>query len=108
MPYAFAMEVLLTGDLFSAERAFQVGLVNHVVPRAGLMDKALDLARKVSANGPYAVRQVRRSARECIGRPVADALRLESELAAGIYATKDAQEGPRAFAERRRPNFVGA
>lgn len=107
IPYALAMEILLTGDLFDADRAYAMGLLNHVTPRDQLMPKALELAHRVAANGPYAVRQVRKSARECLGRPTSEGLDIETELARGIYATQDAREGPRAFKERRKPVFVG-
>lgn len=107
VPYPLAMEILLTGDLFSAGRAQEIGLVNYVTPRDQLMPKAMELARKIAENGPYAVRQVLKSARECLGRPTVEGLEIETELARGIYSTEDAREGPKAFKERRKPVFVG-
>lgn len=107
IPYARAMEILLTGDMFKADDMLDYGFLNHVTPAGEVLDKAFELAEKIARNGPVAVRAVRRSAREAIGVPEARALERETELSAPVYATQDAIEGPRAFMEKRTPVFHG-
>lgn len=107
IPYAAAMELLLTGDLIPAQRAYELGFVNHVVAKDALMAKAMEIAQKISDNGPIAVRAIRNSARLCQGLTEEEALELETELSAPVFATRDAQEGPRAFMEKRKPVFEG-
>lgn len=107
MPFAIAMELLLTGDLIDAQRAYELGLFNRVVPKAEVMSTALEFATKIAENGPIAVRAIRKSAKACLGRPEDEALAMESEFAAPVFATRDAQEGPRAFMEKRKPVFEG-
>lgn len=107
IPYARAMEVLLTGDQFSAESMLEYGFLNYVVPAEKVLEKAFEMAEKIAANGPVAVRAVRRSVREAIGVPEPEALVREGELSAPVYATEDAVEGPRAFMEKRQPVFKG-
>ncbi len=106
-PYARAMELLLTGDLLTAAEALELGFLNHVVPRAELMDSATTLAEKIAANGPLAVKAVLRSARECLGLTEADGMRVESGHAGPVFQSEDAVEGPRAFLEKRAPVFRG-
>ena len=107
MPFSKAMEYLLTGDLMTAQQALDYGFLNHVVEAPALMTKAYEIADKIAANGPLAVKAVRASARACLGLPEAEALELENKYARPIFATEDAQEGPRAFREKRKPNFKG-
>ena len=107
VPYCHAMEILLTGNMIDAERALQMGLINHVVPGPQVMATAMELAETIAANGPLAVQAIRKSVRACVGLPEKDALKIETELGMPIFATEDAREGPRAFAEKRPPNFQG-
>jgi enoyl-CoA hydratase len=107
IPYARAMEVLLTGDQFPAQSMLEYGFLNYVVAEGEVLDRALEMAEKIAANGPLAVCAVRRSVREAIGVPESQALVRESELSAPVYATEDAVEGPRAFMEKRQPVFKG-
>jgi enoyl-CoA hydratase len=107
IPYARAMELLLTGDLVSAEEALGYGFLNHVVSPADLLPQAKEIASKIAANGPLAVRAVRDSLRACIGLPEAAALRVEASYSLRIQQTEDAVEGPRAFLEKRPPMFRG-
>jgi len=107
IPYAKAMELLLTGDLITASEAHAYGLMNHVVEGAQVMSKAREIATKIAENGPVAVRSIRRSVRECFGRPEVESLPIEAGLAAVVTATEDAVEGPKAFMERRKPVFKG-
>jgi len=107
IPYPRALELLLTGDLITAGQALEYGFLNYVVPRASLMEKALEIASRIAANGPLAVRAVRDSVRACSGLPEADALKIEAEFSASVHRTEDAVEGPRAFLEKRTPVFRG-
>ncbi len=107
IPFAPAMELLLTGNLIDAGRAHALGLVNHVVPQWEVVSYARHLAGVIAANGPVAVQAIRASARAGLGRPTAEALDLELEIGMPIFATDDAREGPRAFMEKRKPHFEG-
>ncbi len=107
IPYAVAMELLLTGDLINAQRAHAVGLVNYVVPRDQVLSKALEIAQRIAENGPLAVREVRKSARACLGLTEQEALMQEKIMAAPVMMSRDAREGPRAFKEKRKPQFEG-
>ncbi len=107
MPYAKAMELLLTGDTMSSEEALALGFLNYVVPKDDVMDKALEIAGKIAANGPLAVKAIRASARACLGLPEAEALKLENKFCTPVLATEDAREGPRAFKEKRQPVYKG-
>lgn len=107
IPYSRAMELLLTGDLVDAAEMLELGFLNHVVPEDQVLDKALEIAAKIADNGPVAVKAIRASIREAVGVPEKQALARESELAAPVYATEDAQEGPRAFMEKRKPVYHG-
>ena len=105
IPFAKAMELLLTGDLIDAGEALRIGFLNYVTDEP--MAKAMEIAEKIAANGPLAVRAVRRSARACLGLPEGDALELESGFSGPVFLTEDAREGPRAFMEKRKPEYRG-
>ena len=107
IPYARAMEILLTGDPISAHEALDLGLVNQVVAPGELMDAARAMAERILENGPLAVRAVKESVVRGSGLPLAEAMEFELELAARVFATYDAKEGPRAFLEKRKPNWKG-
>ncbi len=105
MPYAKAMELLLTGDLISAEEALALGFLNYVTDDP--LAKALEIAAKIAANGPLAVKAIRQSVKECLGQPERDALKIESRISGPVFQTEDAREGPRAFMEKRQPEYKG-
>lgn len=107
IPWAKALEMLMIGDPVSAHDAAAMGLVNYVVPRSQLLDKALELAGKLAANGPLAVRKIKEGVMRSSGVPLDRAYQIENEVSAVVMASKDAREGPRAFAEKRKPDFVG-
>lgn len=108
IPYVHAMEMLLTGEMYSAEHMREVGYVNYVVPPAELMPRARAIAARIAANGPLAVQLTRQMVKvtQSIANE-AEALRREWDMGQAIYKTQDAIEGPRAFAEKRPPKFEG-
>jgi enoyl-CoA hydratase len=107
IPYTLAAEMLLTGKTITAEEALQYGLIGHVVPKGQALTKALEIADQIGANGPLAVKAVLRSLRETEGVPEEEALKIELEIGMAVFATNDAKEGPRAFAEKRPAQFTG-
>jgi enoyl-CoA hydratase len=107
IPYTLAAEMLLTGKTISAEEALQYGLIGQVVPKGQALARALEIADQISANGPLAVKAVLRSLRETEGVPEEEALKIELEIGMPVFATNDAKEGPRAFAEKRPAQFTG-
>lgn len=107
IPFGLALEILMTGDLISAQEAFRVGLVNRVVPLAELMPTALAFANRINENGPLAVRAVKEAAYKGIQMPLNEALRFETLLLSKVRESEDAWEGPKAFAEKRKPNYKG-
>jgi enoyl-CoA hydratase len=103
-----AADLLLTGRRISAQEAKEMGLIGHVVPAGGALEKARELAGLIAANGPLAVRAVLKSMRETADLPIDEALTHEMTIGEPIiFHTKDAKEGPRAFAEKRPPVFTG-
>ena len=107
VPLAFAMELLLTGDRFDAQTALRFGLVSRVVPQAELMATAEAIAGRILECGPLAVRAIKQAVLRGREMSLADGLRLEGQLAGPIFGTEDAREGPRAFAEKRKPAYRG-
>lgn len=107
IPYAKAMDILLTGRQVKAEEADRIGLVTRVVPDGEALAEAWRVAGLVAANGPLAVQAVRRSAIESDGMSEEDALANELEIGWPIFKSEDAREGPKAFAQKRTPEFKG-
>jgi enoyl-CoA hydratase/carnithine racemase len=107
IPFPYAMEFLLCADLIPAQRAYEMGLLNAVVPRDELLDKAYEYARRITANAPLAVQATKQSVWEGLGMSLRDAYKNESQLSSMIFQTEDAKEGPKAFAEKRTPNWQG-
>ena len=107
IPYTVAADILLTGRHLSAAEAKAIGLIGHVVPDGQALPRALELAEQVAANGPVAVQAILRAIRETEGMAENDAFKLEARLGMQVFASDDAKEGPRAFAEKRKPTFSG-
>ena len=105
LPYAIAMEMLLLGRRLTADEALGYGLVNRVVPLAELMPTAEAYAQKLCENGPLAVRAVKELAIRSQSVPLEHGLRLEEAFQEFLRTTEDAKEGPRAFAEKRKPAY---
>ncbi|MGH9416721.1 MAG: enoyl-CoA hydratase/isomerase family protein [Terriglobales bacterium] len=104
---AAALELILTGEPIYAAEALRLGLVNHVVPAAGLLAAAEDLARKIAANAPLAVEFCLEAVRHGQDMNLEQGLALEASLFALSCATEDMKEGTRAFLEKRAPQFHG-
>ena len=107
VPYTFAMDMLLTGRRVSAEEALKWGLIGRVVPEGQALEAATEIAHRIGRNGPIAVQAIKRSAIESESLTEEEGLKRELEIGQPVFATKDAREGPRAFAERREPQFKG-
>ena len=105
--YAVAAEMLLAGDDLSAARAYELGLINHVVPDGGALSKAREIADRIAANGPIAVKAILATLRETENLSEAQAFEIEQRHGMGVFASADAVEGPRAFLEKRKPVFTG-
>ncbi|MFP6578214.1 MAG: crotonase/enoyl-CoA hydratase family protein [Myxococcota bacterium] len=105
--YAVAAEMLLVGEPISAQRAFELGLVNQVVPDGQALARAREIATRIAANGPLAVKAILEVLRRTETLPEEEAFRLETQLGMQVMTSKDAAEGPRAFLEKRAPVFEG-
>lgn len=105
IPYAIAMEMLLTGDTIDAHEAYRWGLVNRVVPKESVKEEAMSMAARLCQRGPVAMRAIK----EAVVRSLAleNGLNYEAFLFDSLQATQDSQEGLRAFTERRQPIFQG-
>ncbi len=102
-----ALELMLTGRTIDARRAHAIGFVNQVVPRAELLPAALATAEEIIACAPLSVVNARRMVRHAMNMGVDAALETGRQLAVPLYASEDAQEGPRAFREKRKPVWQG-
>ncbi len=107
IPYTVAMEMLITGQPITGQRAYDVGLVGHVTPDGESLAKARELAAAIAANGPLAVRNIKAAVLASDAMPEAQAYERENELGMEVMSSRDAREGPKAFLEKRRPNFTG-
>ncbi|MCU1387011.1 MAG: Enoyl-CoA hydratase [Ilumatobacteraceae bacterium] len=106
IPYTVAAEILLTGKHITAAEALHYGLIGSVVPDGGALDAAKAIAATICAAGPLAVEAVLKTLHDTDGMTEAEALAYEFEYGQAVFATNDAKEGPRAFAEKRTPNFT--
>jgi enoyl-CoA hydratase/carnithine racemase len=107
VPPRVALELLLTGEPIDAHRAYEVGLVNRVVPDAALRQEAGRLAATVAANAPLSVRAAKAMVHAAAGRDLDQAVEEGWRLFEPVYLSEDAQEGPRAFLEKRPPVWKG-
>ncbi|WP_110207808.1 enoyl-CoA hydratase/isomerase family protein [Nocardioides daejeonensis] len=107
IPPRVAMEMLLTGAPITAARGYEVGLVNHVVPMERLQETAQELARRIAANAPLSVRAGKRTVRLIAEMGLTEAFAAAEEIWEPVYRSRDAQEGPAAFRDKRAPRWEG-
>ena len=107
LPRNVAMELALTGDPIDAERAHALGLVNRLTEPGEALDKALELADAIAANGPLALAATKRVIREAPDWPDAEFFERQRPIIDPVFNSEDAREGATAFAERRDPVWKG-
>ena len=105
IPFPAAMEMLLCADRLSAPRVFEMGLLNEVCPGDQLLERAYSYARRITANGPLAVRKTKESVLRGLATDMREAYKIESSISSEVFASEDAKEGPKAFAEKRTPEW---
>ncbi|MBI3758099.1 MAG: enoyl-CoA hydratase/isomerase family protein [Deltaproteobacteria bacterium] len=107
IPQKVLLEILLTGDPISAQRAYEIGFVNHVVPADQLMPKAMALAVTIAENAPLTVAAAKEMVYLATDMGRLAGLEAARHLFDHVYKSEDALEGPRAFAEKRKPQWKG-
>jgi enoyl-CoA hydratase len=107
VPYGIAMELALTGDTITAERAYELGLVNRLAERGGALDAALELAAAVAANGPLALDATKAILQQQFDWSEEQFWQRQGELSEPVFGSEDAREGAVAFSEKRAPVWQG-
>jgi enoyl-CoA hydratase len=107
IPYTVAADLLLTGRHIKAPEAKEIGLIGHVVPDGEALAKAHEIADLIAANGPLAVQAILKTIRDSEGKHEDECWTADAEVGAAVFASEDAKEGPRSFAEKRTPEFQG-
>ncbi|HEX7283841.1 MAG TPA: enoyl-CoA hydratase-related protein [Vicinamibacterales bacterium] len=102
-----ALEILLSGDMITAQRAYEIGLVNRVVPAAELLAEAKKLAHTLASKAPIAVRYILDAVNQGLDTPFAQGQYLETSLFGTIASSDDMKEGTKAFLEKRKPVWQG-
>ncbi len=105
--YGKAMEMALTSDPILAEEAHEIGLVARLAEKGEAANVAIELAERIAKNAPLAVAASKQVIRDSQGMTEAEAWKMQAPLSGKVFASEDAKEGPRAFAEKREPNWSG-
>jgi enoyl-CoA hydratase len=108
IPYAIAMELALTGDPLTAPRAHELGMVNVLAEPGHALEAAIELATRITANGPLAVAATKRIITESRGWSPEEQWREQMKIIMPVFGSKDAREGAVAFADKRAPNWTGS
>ena len=108
LPYGVAMEMALTGDPISAEKALEYGLVARVAEPGKAVDEAIALATRIAKNAPLSVAASKQLIVDSFGRTEEEFWQHQGALVGKVFTTNDAKEGPRAFAEKRAPKWSGS
>ena len=107
VPYGIAMELALTGDTITADRAYELGLVNRLAERGGAVDAALELAAAMAANGPLALDATKAILQQQFDWSDEEFWQRQEELSGPVFTSQDAREGAVAFSEKRAPVWQG-
>lgn len=107
IPQKVLLEILLTGDPITAQRAYELGFVNHVVPADQVIAKAMQIAETIAENAPLTVAAAKEMVYLATDMGRMAGIEAARHLFDHVYRSEDAQEGPRAFAEKRKPNWKG-
>ncbi len=105
--YSRAMEMAITGDPITAEQAAEAGLVSTVTPRGGALDAAIELAERIARNAPLAVAASKALVRATLGATEEDLWEAQRPYMKSVWGSNDAKEGPKAFSEKRSPEWTG-
>lgn len=107
LPLGYAFEYLFSGELFDAETAYRLGMVNRVVPKDKLIPAAEEIAKKILEAAPLAVQAMKGAVQRGLHMPLADRMHTSAVILRDVLRTKDAQEGLKAFMEKRPPVYRG-
>jgi enoyl-CoA hydratase len=107
IPWCEAMEILLTGEPITAERAKEIGLINRIVDPQNLYEEVDQIVERLKKNSPLSLQAIKRTAVMTAGMELDQSFQVETKEGEKLLTTDDAKEGPRAFAEKRQPLFRG-
>lgn len=102
-----AKELIYTARRINAETAYQLGILDHIVPKENVLNAAIDLANEMANNGPLALIQAKKAINQGVEVPLQSGLQMELLAYSALITTKDRQEGLQAFAEKRPPRYQG-
>ena len=107
MPLSAVLELVLTAQPVTAQRAYDMGFLNKVVPAEDLMKEAMAMAQQIADNAPLAVQTFKELAYRGLNMSVPDISALTYQMYDALLLTEDSKEGPKAFAEKRKPQWKG-